>query len=475
VYSKSKKERYAIGELLGGKYRLERLIGKGGMGLVYAAHHELLHQRVAIKLLLTDARADDGTVTRFLNEARAAARIPSEHVVRVLDVGLLEEGRPYLVMEYLEGRDLAHLLESRGRLTARESVDYVLEAIEAVAQAHALGIVHRDLKPSNLFLAEGADGTRAVKVLDFGIAKAFGKSASVAAAVTTQGLLGSPAYMAPEYVRSAKSFEPRSDMWAFGVILYELLTGSLPFRGDNVGEILVAILEKTPTPLAAIVPGLPPALVEVVERCMRRDVNERFANLAELAEALAPFATRRAQSIAHIRTSMKVLEDSHDASALGGARRVGAEDPTALAPAAPGAQTNDSWSGASPTVRRPRKSRARAFAVLVMLAMLAAGVAVVQLVRRGPSVASVALSASVASSAASTAMPTVAIAPAPPTAPVAPIESASAPIAVTSGSPASFALSSARPRHPPAPAKPAPRANPTASPAPQPTLARDRL
>ena len=468
MYSGIEKERYAVGQLLAGKYRLERLIGRGGMGLVYAAHHELLHQRVAIKLLLTDARADAGTVTRFMNEARAAARIPSDHVVRVLDVGLLDEGRPYLVMEYLEGRDLAHLLEERGRLTPRESVDYVLEAIEAVAQAHALGIVHRDLKPSNLFLAESADGTRAVKVLDFGIAKAFGKAADAHAAVTTQGLLGSPAYMAPEYVRSAKSFEPRSDMWAFGVILYELLTGAVPFRGDNVGEILVAILEKTPTSLASIVPGLSPGLVEVVERCMRRDVDARFANLAELAEALAPFATKRAQSIAHIRTSMKVLEDRPDASASRALPRASADDPTELAPAAvaPGVQTNDSWSGASPTVRRARPSRTRAFVALVAAAMLAAVVAIVQLVTRDSATTS---SAALPTSAPAPAITASAITSA--SASPAAISSDVAP-AVSSATPASTSLASARTRRVPTPPKPTARAN---SAAPAPTLARDRL
>ena len=461
-------ERYAEGQILAGKYRLERLIGKGGMGVVYAAHHELLHQRVAIKLLLADANADSATVTRFLNEARAAACVPSDHVVRVLDVGLLDEGRPFLVMEYLEGKDLARVLEERGRLTPREAVDHTLEAIEAVAQAHALGIVHRDLKPSNLFLAEAADGTRGIKVLDFGIAKAFGKAADTHAAVTTQGLLGSPAYMAPEYVRSAKSFEPRSDMWAFGVILYELLTGALPFRGENVGEILVAILEKTPTPLASIVPGLSPGLVLVVERCMRRNVDERFTNLAELAEALAPYATKRAQSIAHIRTSMKVLEDRPTASTSTGAR-VGADDPTALAAPAPGVQTNDSWSGASPTVRRARpSSRTRAFAALVTIATFAAGIAVVLLMGSGPAPAPSSAATTTSAPSPETATPTASAS----ASTAVDAETSSPTPMVAPSMPVPSALATTRPRRPSAPPKPTARAT---SVAPAPTLTRDRL
>ncbi len=457
VHSPNDVEAFSVGQILAGKYRLESLIGQGGMGVVYAAHHELLHQRVAIKLLLADASADDGTVTRFLNEARAAAKIPSEHVVRVLDVGLLEEGRPFLVMEYLEGHDLARVLRDRGRLTPREAVDYVLEAIEAVSQAHALGIVHRDLKPSNLFLTELADGTRAIKVLDFGIAKAFGDAAGANAAVTTQGLLGSPGYMAPEYVRSAKAFEPRSDMWALGVVLYELLSGTLPFRGDNVGEILVAILEKKPAPLAVIAPDLPPGLGSVVERCLRRKPQDRFADLAELAEALAPFATKRSQSIARIRTTMRMLEERPATSTAAVSRRAHADDPTELAP---GVQTNDSWSGAAPTVRRPRRSRVRLLVAILAGMVVAAAIMVGVLVLHdsganlGAASAEPSPSTSPSTAASTTPSPSIEALPSP---------SIAAPVA----------LPSASPRRPTAP-KPPPRVATPPSP-PAPTLTRDRL
>ena len=371
------------GQLLGGKYRLERLIGQGGMGSVFAAHHELLGQRVAIKLLRNDVPDEADAITRFFNEARAAASIHSEHVARVLDVGLMEDRRPFLVMEYLEGRDLAQLLEEQGELPVEESVDYVLQAIEALAQAHAIGIVHRDLKPSNLFLAERADGVRVVKVLDFGIAKAIGGAASTQALVMTQGLMGSPAYMSPEQVRSSRSVDARSDVWALGVILYELLTGSLPFRGENVGETLAAILEKAPTPIGVFRPDLKPELVAVVMRCMARAAGDRYADLADLAEGLAPFA-KRSPSVARLRSTM---------AALASRRADGTDNVQVIVPraAAPDAttfrlgdraigQTGSSWSGAD-----ARPVRARNAAWGLALGAVIGGVAALGFVFRGPS------------------------------------------------------------------------------------------
>ena len=351
-----------VGRLIAGKYRIDRLIGKGGMGVVYAARHELLDQPVAIKLLLGDQVCDEAAAARFLNEARAAARIPSDHVVRVLDVGIDRE-RPYFVMELLDGVDLAHLLEERGgRLPEKEAVEYVLEAIEALAQAHALGIIHRDLKPSNLFLAKRPDGSKVVKVLDFGIAKAFGPAAHTQAAVTTQGLIGSPAYMAPEYVRSAKSIDTRADIWAIGVILYELISGEVPFTGDNPGEVLAAILEKNVPSLVTIVGSLvSPGLADVVMKCLARKPEERFQELAEVAEALVPFAARTSPSIARIRatvTTLRLRPPSADTSGpISVARAQSPDDETALAPASAAQQTNRSWTGAAEPAPPSRGSR----------------------------------------------------------------------------------------------------------------------
>jgi serine/threonine protein kinase len=280
------------GDLLAGKYRIERLLGKGGMGAVFAAQHELLCQRVAVKVLLSQIAREPEAVARFLNEARAAARIASDHIARVMDVGTLDDGTPYMVLEYLDGMDLAEHLQISGPFSVEGATDCVLQAIEAVAQAHALGIVHRDLKPANLFLARQPDGSHRVKVLDFGISKAQNPFASSGAHVltSTKTVLGSPMYMSPEQLRSSKNVDTRADVWGLGVILYELLAGAPPFGGETLGELFAAILEQTPQSLRARRSDVPPALDALVQRCLARQAEARVSDVAELARGLAPFA-----------------------------------------------------------------------------------------------------------------------------------------------------------------------------------------
>ncbi|HVJ20233.1 MAG TPA: serine/threonine-protein kinase, partial [Polyangiaceae bacterium] len=223
------------GDLLAGKYRVERVIGVGGMGVVVAARHLHLDVRVALKFLLPSLKQDGEIVARFLREGQAAARIKSEHVGRIMDVGSFDDGSPYLVMEYLEGRDLAAELASRGRLSVAEAVAHVLQALEALAEAHQSGIVHRDLKPSNLFLTRRADGSALIKVLDFGISKAAFGEGGEAVLTRSQGIMGSPQYMSPEQIRSAKRVDQRSDIWSTGVILHEL--------GDRLEASLRGLLQ----------------------------------------------------------------------------------------------------------------------------------------------------------------------------------------------------------------------------------------
>src|SRR6185436_6098030 len=203
------------GDVLLGKYKIESVLGEGGMGKVYAAQHMLLGKRVAMKLLLPEVIRHKDSVQRFLNEARAVARIENEHVAQVLDVGQLENGLPFMVLEYLDGIDLACLLETRGPLPIHEVADHLLETIDAVARAHQLGIIHRDLKPANLFLARRTDGTARIKVLDFGISKAIGGVTS-GSLTKTSSMVGSPMYMAPEQLRDSKSVDHRCDIWALG-------------------------------------------------------------------------------------------------------------------------------------------------------------------------------------------------------------------------------------------------------------------
>jgi serine/threonine-protein kinase len=280
------------GEVIASKYEVERVLGAGGMGVVIAARHIQLGQKVAIKFMRGQAATDSAAVGRFQREARAAAALMSEHVAKVFDVGTLENGAPYIVLEYLAGVDLGEVLRRNGPLSIHHALGAVLQACEALAEAHAIGIVHRDLKPSNLFLTKRKDGTPLVKVLDFGISKAAPlNTASPEEGLTASGyIMGSPGYMSPEQVRSAKAVDARSDLWSLGVILYELLTGVSPFAGETIGDTFARIVAETPPPVHERRADIPPRLSAVVARCLERDPNRRIQTVAELASKLAPFA-----------------------------------------------------------------------------------------------------------------------------------------------------------------------------------------
>lgn len=286
------------GEIVGGKYEIEHVLGAGGMGAVVAARHKTLGQKVAIKFLLPRMTRTAGAHERFLREARASVGILSQHVARVLDVGTLEKnGAPYIVMEHLEGSDLKQVLVERERLDAEIAADWVIQACEAIAEAHQLGIVHRDLKPANLFIARHADGSPLIKVLDFGISKATTNSDSIPDLTRTDTMLGSPAYMSPEQVKSPKEVDHRTDVWALGVILYEALSGQLPFDGETVPALSAKICMDTPESLAKLAPKTPAEIVRVVERCLEKDPGKRYASVAELARALLPFAPASSRAI----------------------------------------------------------------------------------------------------------------------------------------------------------------------------------
>ncbi|XYH92463.1 serine/threonine-protein kinase [Sorangium sp. So ce1128] len=281
-----------IGEVFAQRYRLERSLGRGSMGAVFAAEHVSLRQRVAVKFLLPKAKDFPGASARFLREARAAAAIRSEHVARVIDVGTAELGLPYLVMEYLRGRDLQQVLDARGPLPVSEAVDYVLQSCEAVAEAHARGIVHRDLKPGNLFLTTGTSGVPLVKVLDFGLSKAADDTVEETGKLTaSEMMLGSPCYMSPEQVRSTKDVDARTDVWSLGVILYQLLTARFPFDAPSISALFVAIVTEEATPPRVHRWELPAHLEEVILRCLEKDVQRRIQSVVELSRALAPYGT----------------------------------------------------------------------------------------------------------------------------------------------------------------------------------------
>jgi serine/threonine-protein kinase len=284
------------GTVLAGKYRVEALLGEGGMGSVVLATHLALEQRVALKFIHGEYASEPEAVARFLREAQAAARIQSEHVARVSDFGKLPGGEPYLVMEYLDGCDLdAMMQETRGPLPIPVALDYAMQACEGLAEAHAAGIVHRDLKPGNLFLAQRSDGSLRVKLLDFGISKlapAAGQ-ATVARMTRTQGgLMGSPLYSAPEQLRSSKDVDVRADIWSMGIILYEMLGGFSPFLAATMPEVLARIISTPPPPLTVANRDVSPLLEAVVLRCLEKAPEDRFANVGQLASALAAFGTR---------------------------------------------------------------------------------------------------------------------------------------------------------------------------------------
>lgn len=283
-----------VGDVLAAKYRVEQVLGVGGMGVVVRAHHLYLDERVAIKFIRSEALSIPEVVARFVREARAAVKIRNEHVARVIDVGTLETGAPYMVMEFLEGVDLSTLKHAGGTLLpVPTAVDYVLQALEAIAEAHALGIIHRDLKPANLFLTHRADGSPIIKVLDFGISKVTsisGSSTPELGLTKTSATMGSPLYMSPEQMVSSRDVDVRTDIWAVGVILYELLSGQPPFSGETLPQLCAAILQQQPRAIAEMRSDLPPGLEAIVQRCLDKSPQNRFANVGDLALALAPFA-----------------------------------------------------------------------------------------------------------------------------------------------------------------------------------------
>jgi serine/threonine-protein kinase len=332
------------GQILAGKFRIERVLGQGGMGVVVAATHLQLDQRVALKFLLPEALSNPEAVERFAREARAAVRIKSEHVARVSDVGTLESGSPYMVMEYLEGQDLAGWVRASGAMPVADAIEFLLQACEAIAEAHALGIVHRDLKPANLFVTRRADGSVCIKVLDFGISKLTVPGGGPDLGMTkTTSVMGSPLYMSPEQMSSTRNVDMRTDIWALGVILYEILSGRVPFEAETMPQLCGMILQDPPRPLRELRPDVPEAVSAVILRCLEKQRDRRFANVGELAAALAPLgspsARRSAERISRVLGAAGIVSSR-------------AAD-VAAASTTPGESTNTNW-GASEPVKKSR-------------------------------------------------------------------------------------------------------------------------
>ena len=411
----------SAGEIVAEKYRVERMLGSGGMGYVVAARHLSLDQLVAIKFLTKGALEDAEATARFKREAKAASRLRNDHVTKVFDVGVHDNDEPFIVMEYLDGSDLGAIAKQRGVLAVSEAAEYVLQACEALAEAHAFGIIHRDVKLANLFLTRTASGWPLVKVLDFGVSKTLVNAEAQGDVTKTAAMLGSPKYMSPEQMNDARSVDGRADVWSLGVVLYRLVTGQQPFAGDTIGRLCMAVLSHDPPPVSAHRPDTPAAFSAVVARCLEKDRARRFSNVAELAAALGAFCVDPERTEATIARIASVL---------------GVQPPPLgwMPPSLPEG-TDPAWTAPKDGAPKTRPELVLAAAIAALVVALA-GVAFVML-RKTPQSAPV-----VATSAPPTTDTAPAVTPPPPTAIVAP------PPIVTA------AASETPSKQPPAPRKP---------------------
>jgi serine/threonine protein kinase len=349
------------GQVLAGKYRVERVLGAGGMGVVVAARHIHLDAPVALKFMTEEALADQALVARFLREARATARLRGEHVIRVSDVGELDSGAPYMVMEHLQGQDLAALLASLGPPPIASAVEYAIQACEGLDEAHREGIVHRDIKPSNLFLTRRPNGTPCIKLLDFGISKSVRMlhASEFMHSTSDHAVFGTPLYMAPEQMRAARDVDARADVWSLGASLYELLSGTVPFPADSIVALAYRIANEAPTPLRERRPEIPHGLERIVMRCLERDCERRFPDARALATALEPYRTHGAGQ------GLRELPEDDETTVMDSPR---AEPPIASASADESLVTSSvSWGRSQ---RAPALTRRRRQAMVVALATI---------------------------------------------------------------------------------------------------------
>jgi serine/threonine-protein kinase len=451
------------GTIIAGKYRVERVLGTGGMGVVVAAHHLQLDTTVAIKFLLHGAVKGPDAIARFKREARAAVKIGNEHVARVFDVGTLDTGDPYIVMEYLEGADLATMLGNQGPLSIELAVECLLQACEALAEAHALGIVHRDLKPANLFCVRRPDDLPWIKVLDFGISKVESRdsSSSWMALTDVRAVMGSPFYMSPEQMQAARLADARSDIWALGVILHELLSGQSPFYAESLPQVFANIAMSPPSDLRQTRPDCPVALERVVLRCLEKVPANRYGNVGDLALALAPFGPPRAQASVE-----RIARTAHKAIALQAPMGPSADPTPVSAPSGP-VQTSAALGHTKPGQTVRRRPLVAAFVVVGAIGILGVMVLAAMSARRNDSTPAVA-PASPGAWTASSVTSTVSSPAAPPTRPEdsrAVLEPPSAAGSVSAAqsasgstappSPASQVRKTPRPTRPPASTAPA--------------------
>ncbi|MDF3072307.1 MAG: hypothetical protein K0R38_7908 [Polyangiaceae bacterium] len=369
----------STGDIIDAKYRIVRLIGEGGMGAVYEGENMRIHRRVAIKVLHAGIAQTGEAIARFEREAQAAGRIGSEHIVEVLDLGTLPAGDRYMVMEFMDGDALSARIRSRGRLTAAEVYPILHQLLEALSAAHSAGIIHRDLKPDNVYLLKSRGGKADfVKLLDFGISKFNQLSGDSGFSMTRTGaVMGTPYYMAPEQAKGARDLDHRVDLYAAGVILYEAITGEVPFNADTFNELLFKIVLETARPVEQVVPGVDPNFAAIVNKSMAREPAQRFQSAREFQQALEQWAAGAGPQFAAALNA--------SAQAPGGARRpmpsadFGAVG-TGQYPAAPahtlGTGTPGNWAntgGIAPAGVPPKKSHTGLFIALGVMGLVVVG------------------------------------------------------------------------------------------------------
>jgi serine/threonine-protein kinase len=363
------------GDVLAGKYRVDKVLGAGAMGIVVAAMDLALDRKVAIKMMKPRGSVRREKEERFLREARVVAKLRSEHVVKVLDFGAFGEA-PFIVMEYLEGGDLAALLEERGVLPIEEAVRLALQACDAIAEAHAAGVVHRDIKPANLFVTTGTDGAPKIKVVDFGIAK---DDKSLMSLTGTAEVLGSPLYMSPEAMRGTKDVDGQTDVWALACCLYEMLAGTSPFVRDSLEMLILAIGNTPPLPLAQYRPDVPPGLAKAIEHALEKDRRLRTASVAALAAEIAPYGPPHLVLRAGIAPGAGVAPAPPAVTPAEVTAPSSASSPAVTS--APSTLQAELPSGATNAASTSQRPISRAAAVLVVLAMAITVAVVVSLLR----------------------------------------------------------------------------------------------
>jgi serine/threonine-protein kinase len=365
----------APGTILLGKYRIDGLIGTGGMGHVVRASHLYLHQPVAIKLLLPELAESTSTVQRFLREAQATVKLRSEHIARVMDVGTTDDSIPFMVMEFLEGNDLNQILRHHGPQQPAIVVDLMMQACEGIAEAHALGIIHRDVKPSNFFITQRPDGSMLLKILDFGISKT---PIGYDELTGTQTVIGTPSYMAPEQMKSGRAADPRSDIWSMGVVMYQLISGRPPFSGESYAELVLKVGLEAPQPFPVPVPT---GFDTIVMRCLEKDPAQRHQTVADLARMLAPFATDPASAAQSAARAARILQQRSALQGMQGsplAMGGGLATPIPISPAQltprswPPSQATSVSRGAGQMTLRTRSQRGVLIASVAGLCLIAA-------------------------------------------------------------------------------------------------------